>query len=86
MKFQAILPNRDFIMNCSLFLAKALQNAFPHRACRPKMPSWLGEEALLYAFPPSALPTQNSLQGSRPYGLQGIAQIRGKALPYAPCP
>ena len=56
MKFQAILRSRDFIMNCSLLLPKALQNAFPHRACRPKMPSWLGEEAQLYAFPPSAFP------------------------------
>jgi hypothetical protein len=46
MKFQAILPNRDFIMNFSLLLAKALgealQNAFPHRACQGKQQGCLG--------------------------------------------
>jgi hypothetical protein len=60
MKFQAILPNRDFIMDFSLLVAKALgealQNAFPHRACQGKQQGCLGEEALLYAFPPSACP------------------------------
>jgi hypothetical protein len=49
MKFQAILPNRDFIMNFSLLLARALgealQNAFPHRACHGKQQGCLGEKA-----------------------------------------
>ena len=91
MKFQAILPNRDFIMNFSLLLARALgealQNAFPHRACHGKQQGCLGEKARPNGYPPSACrPKMHSWLGEEPllyaFPPSGCPpQIRCKALP-----